>query len=141
MKQIFGILILFLCIVIAYSNFNKTSGRESKEVLQLSNRMLTIGEFGSMDEQKLSYEFSISNKGGKIVQEDSIDIVMSEWLAERKLEDKMTEKTIHVGSIDIKGYIIFDAHNLTKQDIANKRLIDGIKMKDNNDEEIMIYHR
>ena len=145
MRKIFGLLIVFLCIIVVYSGFNKASEREGKEGLQIDTYMLTIGgidgaSIDSMDQQQISYHFVITNDGMNIL-EDSVTVVLSDWLADRTLEEKITSKTINEDRILIKGFVIMDAHDLSKQDFDSKRLIVGINMKNDNDEEIMLYHR
>ncbi|WP_036659333.1 membrane lipoprotein lipid attachment site-containing protein [Paenisporosarcina sp. HGH0030] len=137
MKKIF---VLLLTLFIFTGCSNTTVEKEENKDLQIADAMASIGGVDeTLDKQKLSYEMTISNEGKLPVVEESIEIVLTDWINERLMENEITEKKFNEDNIMVKGYVIFDTKDLSKKDILeNEPFIDGIKISTEDDGEIFI---
>lgn len=137
MKKIF---VLLLTLFIFTGCSNTIVENEENEDLQITDAMASIGGVDeTLDKQKLSYEMTISNKGELPVVEESIEIFFTDWINERLIENEIKEKKFDEDNIMVKGFVIFDTMDLSKNDILeNEPFIDGIKISTESDEEIFI---
>lgn len=131
------ILVLLLTVLIFNGCSNTTVETEKNKELQITDATSSMGEMNeTLDKQKLSYEMTISNKGKLPVVEESIEIVLTDWINERLMENEITEKIFNEDNIMIKGYVIFDTKDLSKQDILeNEPFIKGINISTEGDGE------
>jgi hypothetical protein len=136
-KKIF---VLLLTLLLFAGCSNTTPEKEENKGLRIIGAMTSMGGVdGTFDKQKLIYEFTISNKENLEVIEESIEIVLTNWTNEKLIENEVTERRFNEDNIIVKGYVIFDSKDLTKQDIVeNEPFIDGVKISTKNDEEIFI---
>ena len=141
MKKVFILLALILLVISGCSNL-KIEDDKNKE-LEISGMQYGIGSIDdtdSLEEQKLTYDIIISNKGKTEVKRDSVEVVLSEWIKQKQIEKKITEITFDTESIVIKGYVIFDAKGLTKNEIINQQpFIDGVSISIVTDTEKKIF--
>jgi hypothetical protein len=141
MKKLIMVLILFL-VIVGCSNDKSSDGKND---LVIVNSMTSIGALEennqSFDKQKLTYKFTISNKAELKIEESSIELVLIEWTKERLIEDKISEINFNEDNMIVKGYVIFDSKESSKEDIVeNQPLIDGFKVKTQSGDEIIIKH-
>ncbi|HWO77400.1 MAG TPA: hypothetical protein VNM69_16160 [Bacillus sp. (in: firmicutes)] len=110
--------------------------------LFIDNALISIGDVDkTFDKQKIKYSFLINNKGYIEVNEDSIGIVLTDWINDNLIESKITSASINEGYIIVRGYVIFGTKDLTKKEISLKEpFISGIKIRTKNGKEILINH-
>jgi hypothetical protein len=140
MKKISILLVVILLIISGCSN-SKTENDENKG-LDISNFQSGIGaidDTSTFDKQKFSYDITISNPEKMKVNEDSIKIVLTDWIKGKQIENKITKLSFDTEGIVIKGYIIFDSKGLDKKEIViHQPFIDGISVVTDEGEEIFI---
>ncbi|MFD1739612.1 hypothetical protein ACFSCX_24315 [Bacillus salitolerans] len=146
MKRIFILLCgLFLVAVTVAgcSNVAKTSDKTENTGFQMASSTVSIGavEETKTDIQKLSYEFVMTNDKHKAIQENSVEIMQTDWLKDLIIDQQITEITIHMDDLVIKGYIIFDTKGLTKEEIvSNEPFLEGVKFSTVDGAEHVINH-
>lgn len=137
-------LLMMLVMLILFTGCsNMTTKNEENTDLLISDALTSIGGVNeSFDRQKLSYEITIINKGNVPIIDDSIKVILTEWINEKLIEHEITEKRFNEDNIIVKGYVVFDSKGLTKNDIvANKSYINGINIETMNGKEILIEHK
>jgi len=135
------ILVLLLTLIIFTGCSNTTSKKEENNILQITAAMTSIGAVDeAFDKQKLSYEFTISNKGNLPIFEESIKIILTDWINEKQIVNKIEETRFNEENIIVKGYVIFNTKDMSKREIEEKEpFIEGIKIRtESDDEEIFI---
>ena len=122
---------------------NITAKNEENTDLRIAGTSTSIGGVGeTIDKQKLNYEVTIINKENISIIDDSIEIVLTDWINEKLIEQEITEKRFDEDKIIVKGYVIFDSKDLTKKDIIeNEPFINGIKIRTKNEKELLIKHK
>ncbi|MDQ0232610.1 hypothetical protein [Metabacillus malikii] len=137
-------LLMMLVMLILFTGCsNMTTKNEENTDLLISDALTSIGGVNeSFDRQKLSYEITIINKGNVPIIDDSIKVILTEWINEKLIEHEITEKRFNEDNIIVKGYVVFDSKGLTKNDIVeNKSYINGINIETMNGKEILIEHK
>ena len=136
------ILTLLALLFLTAGCSNITSTNEENTGLRIAGTSTSIGGVGeSFDKQKLNYEVTIINKENISIIDDSIEIDLTDWINEKLIEQEITEKRFDEDKIIVIGYVIFDSKDLTKKEIIeNEPFINGIKVRTNNDEEVLIKH-
>ncbi|AYC30092.1 hypothetical protein [Paenisporosarcina cavernae] len=137
------IIVLLGVIVLTLSACSNTGTEEEKNKrLEITNMQLGIGAIDNTDQleiQKFSYDLTISNEEKLALNEESIEIVLTDWMMQHTLEDKMTEKNFESESIHIKGYVTFNTKGLSKKEIIDHSpFIEGVKMVNKAGEEIFL---
>jgi hypothetical protein len=140
MRKTFTLLVLILLIISGCSN-SKTEVVKNKG-LEISNMQSGIGAIDgtdTFDKQKFSYDITISNVDKQEVKRDSIGIVLTDWIKQKQIENKITELAFDTESIIIKGYVIFDTKGLNKEEIVSHQpFIDGVNIVTDAGEKILI---
>jgi hypothetical protein len=134
MKKMFILLVLIL----AFTGCTNATTEEND--LKIEGVTTGIGSVdkSSFDKQKLTYEFTIGNRRS-LIEDNSIKVVLTEWTKERLIEDKITQVRFNEESVLVKGYVIFDSKDLSKEDIMQQQsLIAGLKVMTKNGEEVFI---
>jgi len=73
------------------------------------------------------------------VKEESIEIVLTDWIKQNQIEDKITEITFDTENIIIKGYVTFNTKGINKKEIVNNQpFTDGVKVVTEAEEEIFL---
>ncbi|MDQ0232703.1 hypothetical protein [Metabacillus malikii] len=137
-------LLMMLVMLILFTGCsNMTTKNEENTDLLISDALTSIsGVNESFDRQNLSYEITIINKGNVPIIDDSIKVILTEWINEKLIEHEITEKRFNEDNIIVKGYVVFDSKGLTKNDIVeNKSYINGINIETMNGKEILIEHK
>jgi len=135
MKKNFILLALIIFII---SGCSDASIEEVSKGLDISNYQTSIGaadDSHTFDKQKFSYDITISNQEKIEIKRDSVEIVLTDWIKEKQLENKITDLTFNSESIIMKGYVIFDTKGLNKKEIVGHQpFIDGISVETNDGE-------
>ena len=141
MDGVKALLIPFMLLLfVSGCSLGVTEGEEEKIEFEIVDAVTAIGKVGN--DQRLSYEFIIANKGEAAVKEDSIEMVLSDWLKKRLLEETIVEKNFEQDRIVVKGFIMFKSNDLPTPDvIQNEPLIKGIKFLTAKGTEVFVpYH-
>jgi len=141
LKKVFILLALILLVISGCSNLKKEDDDKNKgfDIGGIQSGIGSIDDTNTFDKQKFSYEITISNKEKTEVKRESIEVVLTEWIEQKQMENKIIELTFDAESIVIKGYVIFDAKGLTKNEIVNHEpFIDGVSIVTETGEKIPI---
>lgn len=106
---------------------------EEKKEFYISHMQSSIGAIDgdteTIDKQKFTYEITLHNSGKEKVFAESVEVVFTDWLKKQQLEHKITEIAADSESIVVKGYVIFDAAGLRKNEIVkNRPFIEGVEL-------------
>ncbi|WP_163539553.1 hypothetical protein [Gracilibacillus sp. YIM 98692] len=137
------LLILIGIISITIIGCSKSTTKDVKNNgLDISNMQFGIGALentDTFDKQKFSYNITISNKEKTEVKKESIEIVLTDWIKQNQIENKITELTFGTGNIIIKGYVNFYTKGLNKYEIVNhKPFMDGVNLVTKEGEKIFL---
>lgn len=140
MKKIIIFLGIIILIISGCSNSTKEDVKnKGLEINNMQSGIGAIDDTDTFDKQKFSYDITISNKEKMEVKEESIEIVLTDWIKQNQIEDKITEITFDTESIIIKGYVTFNTKGLNKKEIVNHQpFIDGVKVVTEAEEEIFL---
>jgi hypothetical protein len=134
MKKMFILLVLIL----AFTGCTNATTEENDLKIEGATTGIGSVDKSSFDKQKLTYEFTIGNRRN-LIEDNSIKIVLTEWTKERLIEDKISQIRFNEESVLVKGYVIFDSKDLSKEDIMQQQpLITGLKVMTKNGEEVII---
>ena len=130
MKKTLMIALLTLFIISGCSS--SVPEDDKNKGLEFSNYQYGIGsidETDSLDKQKFKYDITISNKHKTKIKKESIEIVLTDWINEKKTDNKITKINFDNDKLIIKGYVIFDTKGLTKEQIvSHEPFINGVKV-------------
>lgn len=128
MKQFLLLLSIFLLVASGCSNAKSTVDVNNGLKLGMYHSALGSTD-GTFNQQKLTYDITISNKNNVKLRENSFNLVYSAWVKQNKVDSKITDKTINDKNIEIKGYVVFNTKGMTKKEIAAKEpFIKGINV-------------
>lgn len=120
---------------------NSTEDIESED-LKISNMQSGIGAIDDKETsymQKFSYDITISNKERTVIKRESINIVFTEWIKQKQIENKITDIVFDTETIMIKGYVNFDTKGLDKKEIVSQQpFINGVNVETDGGEKIFI---
>ncbi|MFD1928900.1 hypothetical protein ACFSFY_12735 [Sporosarcina siberiensis] len=109
------------------------------DVIGMQSGIGTIDDSEDFDKQKFSYDITLSNKAEMEVKRESVEIVLTDWIKQKQIENIITELTFDTESIIIKGHVNFDTKGLSKEEIVSHGpFIDGINVITKTGERIFI---
>lgn len=128
--------IISVLLLLAGCNINASSNDSEKNQngLQVSDMSTALGAVGdSLDKTKFSYTITIYNKEDENIYISCVEPILGKDVKDRLISSDLkvdVEKTVSTnGSVEIKGEIIFDTKNMTKQQIMElEPFITGIKV-------------
>lgn len=142
MKKLFIFIGLVIFTISGCSNLPDVKD----EKLEIINWQSSIGaiddDLENFDKQKYSYHLSLGNKAKTEFKSESVEIVLTDWIKQKQIENKVTELTYGIESIIIKGYIIFDTKGLSKEEIVRQTpFIDGVNVLTDTGEKFFIKNK
>lgn len=140
MNKNFILLALILLVISGCSN-SKTEVDKNKglEFIGFQSGIGAADNTNTFDKQKLQYDITISNKKKMKFKKESIEMVLTDWIKQNQMDNKITKITFDNENIIIKGYVSFDATGLTKEDIVkNEPFIDGVNIVTDDGEKIFL---
>lgn len=138
-----GKLFIFLGLIIFTISGCSNSTDVKNKRLDIINMQTSIGaiddDIDIFDKQKFSYDITLGNKAEMEVKSESVEIVLTDWIKQKQLENKITELTFGTESMIIKGYVNFDTKGLSKEEIVSHApFIEGVNVITDTGEKVFI---